>query len=429
MTVPARRDARGARRRSRRSSRSSPACCACAVAARSTGAMDPLVFVEDAGPLVRWSVPLVRVGHDVAAAVTLGALVFAASLIPDAGRCRRAGRADPAVATAIRPRRRPTAPACVARRRSPASSGRVTALAGVVLTFADAAGLPLSSPALAPQLTASSGRSTRPGSVSSAPRAPSSSRAGPRSRAAGAPRPGWQRSPRPASSCSVWPATPAPPTTTRRRSTRWGCTCVGATMWVGGLIVLVVAPPHARRASLAVVAGRYSTLALVVLRRGRARRGSSRRRPGWARGPTSARPTACSSSPRSCSSSCSVRPGGGTGARRSPTSTPACAVGRSCASPSRRSRSWGRRSAIATALSRSAPPVPEDFPDPTPTLQITGFPAPPDPSTTAWWEVWRADWLVLAAVVVALGLYAAGVLARPRRLRAAPSSVESHRRC
>ena len=66
---------------------------------------------------------------------------------------------------------------------------------------------------------------------------------------------------------------------------------------------------------------------------------------------------------------------------------------------------------IATALSRSAPPVPEDFPDPTPTLQLTGFPAPPDPGTTAWWEVWRADWLLLAAVVVALGLYAAGVLA------------------
>ena len=66
---------------------------------------------------------------------------------------------------------------------------------------------------------------------------------------------------------------------------------------------------------------------------------------------------------------------------------------------------------IATALSRSAPPVPEDFPDPTPTLQITGFPAPPDPATTAWWEVWRADWLVLGAVALALGLYAAGVLA------------------
>ncbi len=62
---------------------------ACAVAAWSTGAMEPLVFVEDSGPLVRWAVPLVRVGHDVAAAVTLGALVFAASIIPDARPTRR----------------------------------------------------------------------------------------------------------------------------------------------------------------------------------------------------------------------------------------------------------------------------------------------------------------------------------------------------
>ena len=43
---------------------------ASALAVRSTGAADPLFFVGDAGPLVRWSAPLLRVVHDLAAALT-----------------------------------------------------------------------------------------------------------------------------------------------------------------------------------------------------------------------------------------------------------------------------------------------------------------------------------------------------------------------
>ena len=93
---------------------------ACAVAAWSTGAMEPLVFVEDSGPLVRWAVPLVRVGHDVAAAVTLGALVFAASIIPGSP-------ARPAAASAApvsRAERRPGDPArCRAATGTGAAAG------------------------------------------------------------------------------------------------------------------------------------------------------------------------------------------------------------------------------------------------------------------------------------------------------------------
>src|SRR6478609_9953790 len=128
---------------------------ACVVAARSTGAMDPLVFVEDAGPLVRWSVPLVRVGHDVAAAVTLASLVFAAALIPDVRIDRRgdgaAGRPD----TDRAPVRAPSPPATPALRLATIAgvAWTLAALAGVVLTFADAAGMPLTSSALGPQLT------------------------------------------------------------------------------------------------------------------------------------------------------------------------------------------------------------------------------------------------------------------------------------
>ena len=83
MTTPAHRTP-GCPPAARPWSRSSPACSRApwrrgrrARWSRSSSSRTP-------GPLVRWAVPLVRVGHDVAAAVTLGALVFAASLIPDA---------------------------------------------------------------------------------------------------------------------------------------------------------------------------------------------------------------------------------------------------------------------------------------------------------------------------------------------------------
>ena len=72
---------------------------------------------------------------------------------------------------------------------------------------------------------------------------------------------------------------------------------------------------------------------------------------------------------------------------------------------------------IATALSRSAPPLSEDVVNPTPALALTGFPAPPAPGAWSWLLSWRADWLLLALAAVAIGTYAAGLL----RLRRADS--------
>jgi putative copper resistance protein D len=69
---------------------------------------------------------------------------------------------------------------------------------------------------------------------------------------------------------------------------------------------------------------------------------------------------------------------------------------------------------VATALSRSAPPVSEDVLDPTPALALTGFPAPPAPTVWSWMVPWRTDWLLLALAAVAIGTYAAG-LVRLRR--------------
>ncbi|GAA2158684.1 putative copper resistance protein D [Humibacillus xanthopallidus] len=395
---------------------------ACVVAARSTGAMDPLVFVEDAGPLVRWSVPIVRVGHDVAAAVTLGALVFAASLVPDAGPTRRGGRAGdsgPDVSATTAPAMRLATIAGVV--------WTLTALAGVVLTFADAAGLPLTSPALGAQLTSLVWQidATRVGLISAAcALVVTSGAALARSRVTAA----WLAALAAAGIVVLGLASHTGTSDDHETSVNaMGLHLIGATMWVGGLIVLVTLHRTFAR-TLAVVAARYSTLALwsyvavgasgVIATTTRLGAWSDLGTPygllivakvvlfvvlgaagWWHRRSTIAEL--------------------GAGVRGRPFLRLAVAE----------VALMGMAFGIATALSRSAPPVPEDFPDPTPTLQITGFPAPPDPATTAWWEVWRADWLVLVAVVVALGLYAGGVvaarLASAQALRASRDAPEA----
>jgi len=76
----------------------------------------------------------------------------------------------------------------------------------------------------------------------------------------------------------------------------------------------------------------------------------------------------------------------------------------------------GAALALGTALSRGASPVP-DTPvvNPDPAYALTGYLAPDVPLTSAgWFTVWRLDWLWLAVSLLAVGLYLAGV----RRLRA-----------
>jgi putative copper resistance protein D len=71
---------------------------------------------------------------------------------------------------------------------------------------------------------------------------------------------------------------------------------------------------------------------------------------------------------------------------------------------------------LGTALSRSGPPVP-DSPVGTidPAYALTGFPAPAGPLTSLHWlTVWRIDWLWLGVSVIAVALYVAGA----RRMRA-----------
>jgi len=76
----------------------------------------------------------------------------------------------------------------------------------------------------------------------------------------------------------------------------------------------------------------------------------------------------------------------------------------------------GSAFALGTALSRSAPPVPNTpLANPDPTYALTGFRAPPGPlSGGDWLTVWRIDWLWLTVSVLAVALYLLGV----RRMRA-----------
>ena len=114
------------------------------LSARFTGASAALPGgLADAGPVVRWALPVVRVVHDVAASLTVGALLLAASVIPGATSRASAAPDEPRRAVAL---------------EVAAGSGFLWALAGavgLVLTFADAAGMPLSNPVFGSSLLAS----------------------------------------------------------------------------------------------------------------------------------------------------------------------------------------------------------------------------------------------------------------------------------
>ena len=108
---------------------------ACVVAVVIGGAAVPVVAgLFDVGPVVRWGLPLVRVVQDAAAALTIGLLVVGALFVP--------GRKTPSVT--------------LQASRYAVASGVVWVVAtllGVVLGFADAASLPLDDPHLWDQFT------------------------------------------------------------------------------------------------------------------------------------------------------------------------------------------------------------------------------------------------------------------------------------
>lgn len=61
---------------------------------------------------------------------------------------------------------------------------------------------------------------------------------------------------------------------------------------------------------------------------------------------------------------------------------------------------------IATALSRTAPPVPEEMPvDASPARLLTWYELPAEPTAASWFTTWRIDWLWAAIVVFLAVVY------------------------
>lgn len=66
----------------------------------------------------------------------------------------------------------------------------------------------------------------------------------------------------------------------------------------------------------------------------------------------------------------------------------------------------GATMSVATVLSRTAPPTPDDPPaEPTPARLLTGYELPEPLQTSSWFTVWRPDWLWVAVCVFLLVFY------------------------
>ena len=381
------------------------------VAALYTGAADPLPGgLTDAGPVVRWSLPLVRVVHDVAASVTIGALLLAAAMVP--GRTKAASKA------LDEPRRG-------AAFRLATAAAFVWALAGsvgVVFAFADAAGMPLSDPSFGEQLTSAawSIEPLRVGLLSAmAAFAVASVAAVARSR-------GVALALTAVSALGLLVlglAGHAGGSADHETAVNAiAAHLLSAGIWVGGLLSLVVLRRQLGDA-LGVVARRYSTVALwCFVTLGISGVMSATTRLGaWTDLAT----------PYGVLVLVKVLAFVGLGLagawhRRMTLDRIDTASG------STRGRLFARLAVaesllmalafgVATALARSEPPVPETVQNPSAALALTGYPVPAAPTGTSWLTAWRVEWLFLATGLLAIGLYVVGVARMRRRGDAWPA--------
>jgi putative copper resistance protein D len=400
------------------------ALLASVVAARYTGAADPLPGgLSDAGPVVRWSLPLVRVVHDVSASLTIGSLMLAATMIPGRTRAESAALDEPRRAAALRVA---TAAAFV---------WAVAGAVGVVFTFADAAGMPLSDPLFGQNLTGSvwSIEPLRVGLISTVVAfVVASVAAVARSRAV-------------ALALTVLSAFAllvlglaghAGGSADHETAVNAiAAHLLSAAVWVGGLLALIVLRRPLGDA-LGVVARRYSRVALwcfvtlgvsgVMSATTRLGSWSDLATPygvlvlvkvlafaalgvagAWHRRITLDRIDATSAASAGVTSAASAT---------SSTSSTGGPRGRlfvrlAVAESLVMALAFG----VATALARSEPPVPETVADPSAALSLTGYPVPPAPTALSWLTAWRVEWLFLATGLLAIGLYVAGVVRLRRR--------------
>jgi putative copper resistance protein D len=375
------------------------------LAARYTGAADPLPGgLTDAGPVVRWSLPLVRVVHDVAASLTIGSLLLAATMIPGRSPAESAALDEPRRAAAFRVA---TAAAFV---------WAVAGAVGVVFTFADAAGLPLTDPDFGNQLMGSvwSIETLRVGLISTvAAFVVASVAAVGRSRAVALALTAVSAFGLLVLGLAGHAGGSADHETAVNAI---AAHLLSAAVWVGGLLALVVLRRPLGDA-LGVVARRYSSVALwcfvtlgvsgVMTATTRLGSWSDLATPYgvlvlvkvlaftalgvagvWHRRVTLDRIDVASGDVR-----------GRLFVRLAVVETMV----------------MGLAFGVATALARSEPPVPETVSDPSPALSLTGYPAPAAPTALSWLTAWRVEWLFLATGLLAVGLYVAGVVRLRRR--------------
>ena len=373
-------------------------------AAAFSGAAAPLPGgLTDAGPAVRWALPLVRVVHDVAASLTLGVLLLVSTIVPGATRAAAAAYDEPRRAYGL---------------RVAAASGFVWAVAGmvvVVLQFADAAGLPLTHPAFGPELSRavwsidmlrvgliSAGSAVLVATLAALGRSRSITVAATVIAVFGVLVLGLEG--HAGGSADHETAVNA-----------MGAHLLGAATWVGGLLALVVLRPVLGTA-LGVVARRYSTVAL------------------WAFATVGVSGVMVAST-RFASPSDLATPYGVLVLVKATAFVVLGVAGwlhrrRTLERIDETAPASGRpfllltlgellvmavTFGVATTLARSEPPVPETVQDPSPALALSGFPAPAPPTALSWLTAWRIEWLFLATGLLAIGIYVAGVVRLHRR--------------
>ncbi len=358
-------------------------------------AQSPLV---PTGALVRWGLPLAKVVVDLATAATLGGLVMATFVLP-APRSGRPGREQPVVPAPVM--------VLVAAAATVWAAGE---LALLVLGYADVSGRPLQSPGFGSELLAyahglDQGRQPVVAGVLAAVIGLVAAAASTLRTAALLML---------TALVAVVPAAlaghSALVTGHETAVTALGLHLVGAAVWVGGLLTLVLTAGRLGD-QLPVVTARYSRLALVAL----LAVGFSGVVNAWLRLPAAGDLVASGYGRLVVTKALALVVLGGFGWWHRTRTLPALAQGRRYAFLRLAVVEVVVMAAtvgVAAALARSAPPV---GPVALPTLveSITGYSLPPAPSASVWLTVWQPDlmWVLLC------GAGGLGYLVGVRRLR------------
>ena len=352
--------------------------------------------IGDPGPVVRWGVLLARAVHDLAAAATVGLLILAAFLAPETTRTnRRIAATRLAAATA--------------------SVWVLSGLVGVLFTFSELAGIPLSGPGYLDQLTrfVLDLEVTRVAVISlGAAAVVAVGAAVARSRAAMA----WLAL---LALLAVLPlALAGHAASATNHTTAVNALAVhllGVTVWVGGLTAIAVMRPQLG-SDLGVTVQRYSTLALWSF----AAVALSGVQSAWLRlGGVDGLATPYGLLVAIKVAALVVLGYAGWRHRRTmahrllgEADDTAAFVRLVLAELA----VMGVAVGVAVALAASAPPVPDTpLAQASPAEVLSGYPAPGPLTAGAWFTTWRIEWLWLGLALVMTGVYLAGWLRLRRR--------------